>query len=106
MLAGLKEIFDAHSMGIVILDALERRASEQIFKRFGRPAAGGRVQSLKKSELVGHIVSGFFGAEEVAFHIIKELDRACQKERHIVASIPAAHAPESHWVLSRDRPEA
>ena len=93
-LAGLKEIFDAHSMGVVVLDALERRASEQIHKRFGRPAAGGRVKNLPKNELVGHIVAGFFNSDEVAFHLVKELDRACEKERHIVASIPEAQAPD------------
>ena len=93
-LAGLKEIFDAHSMAIVVLDALERRVAEQILKRFGNAGPGARVQNLPRSELAGTIVSGFFGAEEVAFSIMKELDRACQKERHIVASIPEAHASD------------
>lgn len=93
-LAASKEIFDAHSLGIVILDALERRVTEQIFARFIRSSQGERVGSMKKTELVGQLTAGFFASEEVAYQLVKELDRACQKERHIVASIPEEQAPD------------
>ncbi len=93
-LQDLKEIFDAHSLGITLMDALERRTAEQIYAKFARGQRGARLAGKKKTELVGQITAGFFSADEVAYQIIKELDRACQKERHIVASIPEAQAPE------------
>lgn len=93
-LAEIKQIFDAHSLGITLMDALERRAAEQIYKKFARGQQGSRAGGRKKTELVGQITAGFFAADDVAYQVIKELDRACQKERHIVASIPEAQAPE------------
>lgn len=94
VLAEVKSIFDAHSLGVLMVDALERPVAEQVFARFARQAQGTRSGSIKKTELVGHLTSGFFTNDEVAYHLIKELDRACAKERHIVASIPAEQAPE------------
>ncbi|MEQ9501882.1 MAG: NYN domain-containing protein [Deltaproteobacteria bacterium] len=93
-LSDLKEIFDAHSLGITLMDALERRTAEQIYAKFARGQRGARLAAKKKTELVGQITAGFFSADEVAYQIIKELDRSCQKERHIVASIPEAQAPD------------
>ena len=93
-LTALTSIFDAHSLGVVLLDALERRAAEQIYAKVAKQAGGGRITSQKKTELVGILTAGFFNHEEAAFMLMKELDRACQKERHIVASIPEEQAPE------------
>jgi uncharacterized LabA/DUF88 family protein len=93
-LQSLKEIFDAHSLGIVLLDALERSPAEQIFAKMGRHSGGARLANLKKTEIVGQVTAGFFAVEDVAFQIMKEMDRACQKERHIVASIPEEQAPD------------
>jgi uncharacterized LabA/DUF88 family protein len=117
-LVALKEIFDAHSLGVILLDALERQPAEQIFARMGRHAGGSRLANLKKTEIVGQITAGFFAIEDVAFQIMRELDRACQKERHIVASIPEEQAADRIgsyraialkreraklvWALSRD----
>jgi uncharacterized LabA/DUF88 family protein len=94
VLTSLKEIFDAHSLGIVLLDALERQPAEQIFARMGRHSGGARLANLKKTEIIGSLTSAFFTNDEVAFQIIKDLDRSCQKERHIVASIPEEQAPD------------
>ncbi|MCK6548261.1 NYN domain-containing protein [Myxococcota bacterium] len=117
-LSALKEIFDAHSLGVILIDVLERQPAEQIYARMGRQSGGARLASLKKTDLVGQITAGFFAVEDVAFQVMKELDRACQKERHIVASIPEDQAPERIgsyraiafkrerakfvWALSRD----
>lgn len=114
----LKEIFDAHSLGVVLLDALERQPAEQIYARMGRQSGGARLASLKKTEIVGQITAAFFAVEDVAYQVLKELDRACQKERHIVSSIPEDQAPDRIgsyraiafkrerakfvWALSRD----
>ncbi|MBI4821569.1 MAG: NYN domain-containing protein [Deltaproteobacteria bacterium] len=118
LLVDLKEVFDANSLGIVLLDALERRAAEEIFSRNAQGARGTRLSSLQKVELVGQITGWFFASEQVAYQVVKEMDRACQKERHIVASIPEDQAGERVgsyraiafkreraklvWALSRD----
>ncbi|MBI2372924.1 MAG: NYN domain-containing protein [Deltaproteobacteria bacterium] len=94
LLADLKEVFDANSLGIVLLDALERRAAEEIFSKNAQGARGMRLSSLQKVELVGQITGWFFASDQVAYQVVKELDRACQKERHIVASIPEDQASE------------
>lgn len=93
-LASLKSIFDAHSLSVLLVDALDRRPAEQVYKKFARGQMGRRIQNIKKAEIVGQLTAAFFTSDEVAFHIVKEMDRACDKERHIVASIPEAHAPE------------
>jgi uncharacterized LabA/DUF88 family protein len=92
-LSALKGIFDAHSLSVVLVDALERRAAEQVYGRFARGQAGRRIESITKAELVGQLTTGFFASEDVAYHLVREMDRACHKERHIVASIPAEQAP-------------
>jgi uncharacterized LabA/DUF88 family protein len=94
VLAEVKEIFDAHSLGIILLDALERRVAEKIYAASTRQSRGARVDNRKKTELVGQLTAGFFAVDDIAYQLIKELDRACQKERHIVASIPEAQAPD------------
>lgn len=93
-LASLKTIFDAHSLSVVLVDALERRSAEQIYKKFARGQMGRRIENIQKTELVGQLTTGFFNSDEVAFQILREMDRSCDKERHIVASIPEAQAPE------------
>lgn len=94
VLAALKLVFDAHSLGILLLDALERQPAEQIYGRMGRQQGGPRLANLKKTEIIGQVTAGFFASDEVAFQVVKEMDRACQKERHIVASIPEDQAGE------------
>jgi uncharacterized LabA/DUF88 family protein len=93
-LGSLKEIFDAHSLSIVLVDALERQPAEQIFARMGRHSGGARLANMKKTEIIGQLTNGFFASEEIAFQLMKDMDRACQKERHIVASIPEEQAPD------------
>ncbi|MEL7367385.1 MAG: NYN domain-containing protein [Myxococcota bacterium] len=108
-LGQLKQIFDAHSLGIILLDALERRAAEQIFGKISRGSRGARLASLPKAELVGQLTAGFFADDGVAFQLVRDLDRTCQKERHIVASIPEAEAPKrigSYRAISLKRERA
>ena len=108
-LGQLKEVFDAHSLGVVLLDALERRSAEQIYGKITRGARGARLASLQKTELVGQLTAGFFADDQVAFQLLRDLDRTCQKERHIVASIPEAEAPNrlgSYRAISLKRERA
>ena len=93
-LSRLKEVFDAQSLAIVLVDALERKSAEQIFLKSAPKGQKARLKNVPKSELVGHITGGFFAAPQVAYQVMKELDRSCQKERHIVASIPEDQASE------------
>ncbi len=120
--AAVKAVFDAHSLGVVLIDALERRAAEQIVGRSATGGVKGRLTSVSKADLVGQITQWFFTSPEVAYQVMKEMDRACQKERHIVASIPEEQAPDRVgsyralalrrerakfvWALSRDDRES
>lgn len=109
VLVQLKGVFDAHSLGVVLMDALERRAAEQIYGKLTRGARGARLSGLQKAELVGQLTAGFFADDGVAFQLLRELDRTCQKERHIVASIPEAEAPRrigSYRAISLKRERA
>lgn len=93
-LESLKSVFDAHSLGVVLLDALERKVAEAIVTKFGKGTIKARLANMPRAELLGPVTGWFFESEEVAYQVVKEMDRACQKERHIVASIPEAQAPE------------
>lgn len=109
VLGQVKEVFDAHSLGVVLLDALERRAAEKIYAACTRQNRGERVGNRKKMELVGQLTAAFFEVDDVAYQITKELDRACQKERHIVASIPEGQAADrigSYRAISLKRERA
>ena len=90
----LKSVFDAQSLAIVLVDALERKSAEQIFVRAGSKTPKARLKNVPKSEIVGQITGGFFHSANVAYEVMKELDRSCHKERHIVASIPEEQASE------------
>jgi uncharacterized LabA/DUF88 family protein len=94
VLGHVKAIFDAHSLGIILLDALDRRVAEKIYSASSRQTGGQRLGDKKKTEIVGQLTAAFFEVDDVAFQILRELDRGCQKERHIVASIPEAQAPD------------
>lgn len=90
----LKAVFDAHSLGVVLMDALERKVAEGIVSKFGKGTVKSRLAQVPRAELIGPVTGWFFESEDVAYQVVKEMDRACQKERHIVASIPEAQAPE------------
>lgn len=96
-LASLKDIFDARALASVITDGLDRRATEQICAKIKpKPGAprGARLKDLERSKLVEGAAEAFYDDEEIAYQVLKELDRACSKERHIVASIPEAQAAD------------
>lgn len=94
LLTGLKQIFDAHSLSAVLMDALDKKTSESIVQKTIRGQGGSRAAGKGKSDLVGQLTAGFFANDQVAFQLVKEMDRACSKERHIVESIPEDQAPE------------
>lgn len=93
VLSALEEALDPAGLKLVLLGALERRAAEHIVGKMkkkpgGPPAAPGRAKGLKREELVERLAEVFFTDDEVAFACMKELDRSCAKERHMVAETP------------------
>ena len=117
-LAAVKSVFDAQSLAVVLLDALERRSAETIYAKNGRGVNKSRLKDVAKMDIVGQLTGWFFASADVAYQVMKEMDRSCQKERHIVASIPEEQAPDRVgsyraiafkrerakfvWALSRD----
>jgi len=93
-LAALKEVFDAHALGIVLVDALDRKSAEAIYHKNLTTPGPARAVDMQKSAISGQITEWFFSNDDVAYQVMKELDRACNKERHIVASIPEGQASE------------
>lgn len=87
LLQQLRGQVDAPTLVVLLYSALERPKLEGVFTRFA-PKQGPRVQGLAKEELVGAVAGWFFSSLDVAHAVIRELDRAASKERHIVASLP------------------
>lgn len=94
VLAELKSVFDAHSLGLILLDALERKSAEDLVTKFGKGVVRARLRAVPKTELAGQITGWFFQSDQVAHQVVKDLDRSCEKERHIVSSIPEEHAKD------------
>jgi uncharacterized LabA/DUF88 family protein len=69
---------------IIIEGALDRGTMEQELQRIARAS---RVKGLSRGELVGHLAQAFNTSADAAYGIAGKLDKACHKERHIVASI-------------------
>jgi chemotaxis protein histidine kinase CheA len=93
--SAVKAHFDVNTLGVLLLDALERASAEQIYgKLLGRSPGGTRPKSAKKDELIGPVVKAFFELEETAYLVMRAMDKTAEKERHIVHSIPEQHAKD------------
>jgi len=114
--------FDAPTLVILLFSVLERKRLEAAYNKFSRRDSP-RSQMLGKEELVGALGGWFFSFKEVAHAVVRDMDRAAKKERHIVASFPDNKVRERveryqaidlrqeraklTWALLRDsRPEA
>lgn len=72
---------------VVVLDgALDRRSMEELLQKLLR---GGplRPGTMAKPELVGRLADVFASNADAAYSVMRSLDDACNKERHIIASI-------------------
>jgi uncharacterized LabA/DUF88 family protein len=94
LLGDLKAVFDAHSLGTILMDALDQKTAGAIVQKTIRGQGGARAVGKSKSDLVGQLTSGFFENDQVAFQVIQKMDKACAKERSVVASIPEEQAPD------------
>ncbi|MBN2358971.1 MAG: NYN domain-containing protein [Deltaproteobacteria bacterium] len=78
---------DAPTLVVLLYSALDRGRLEAIYNH-AAPREGARAQMLGKEELVGAVGGWFFASLDVAHAVVRDLDRVCLKERHIVASLP------------------
>ncbi len=93
--AALKGVFESPALALVLLDGLERRSAEQITARMKPPPGaprGARVKDLDRRVLVDHIAEQFSSDDDVAFQVMKEMDRTCAKERHLVVALAESEA--------------
>ncbi len=89
----LKRALDAPRTILVLEGALDRKSLEEVLQKQMRGAAP-RPGQMPRAELVGRLADAFHRNADIAFALMKELDRGCHKERHIVASIDEAHVDE------------
>ena len=78
---------DAPTLVVLLYSALDRGRLEAIYNH-AAPRDGARAQMLDKEELVGAVGGWFFASVDIAHAVVRDLDRVCHKERHIVASLP------------------
>ncbi len=72
---------------IVVLEgALDRKTLDEQLQKASRGALG-RVSALSRAEVVARLSDQFHGNEDTATALMKDLDKSCHKERHIVGSI-------------------
>lgn len=84
--ARILNCLDLPRLLVVIEGALHRKGLEDIMRKALRGRAL-KPGSVPRPELVAAIAEGFRLNDEIAFRTMKELDRNCQKERHIAASM-------------------
>src|ERR1044071_2319348 len=84
-----KRVLDAARTILVLEGALDRKSLEEILAKHMRGAAA-RPGQMPRPELVGRCADAYHRHVDTAYALAKELDRACNKERHIVASIEDA----------------
>src|SRR5689334_15792386 len=89
----VRQILDMPRAVIVIEGALDRGALEEILRKLVKGAAA-RPGTIPKPEIVGRLAEAFHESLDVAFLVMRALDKSCHKERHIVASIDEASLSE------------
>jgi len=89
----VKRALDLPRTIIVIEGALDRKTLDEQLQKASRGALG-RAASLSRAEVVGRLADLFHQDEATATAVMRELDRAAHKERHIVASIDEAALDE------------
>lgn len=89
----VKRLLDLPRFILVLEGAVDRKSLEEVLQRYLRGAAT-RPGQMPRAELVGRLADAFHRTPEIAYALMRELDRSCQKERHIVASIDEASLEE------------
>lgn len=89
----VRRVLDLPRSVLVIEGAVDRKSLEEVLQRLMRGAAT-RPGHMPRAELVGRLADAFHRTAEVAFSLMKELDKSSNKERYIVASIDEASLEE------------
>ncbi|MDP2344683.1 MAG: NYN domain-containing protein [Deltaproteobacteria bacterium] len=82
----LRAALDLPRTIVVLEGALDRKTLDDQLQKATRGALG-RISSLSRAEVVGRLSDQFHGNEDTATALMKDLDKSCHKERHIVGSI-------------------
>ncbi len=84
----VKRVLDLPRSVVVLEGALDRKTMEDALAK----AAAGKLRAvgLPRAELVGRLADLFQQSKDGAFLLMRELDKGCHKERHIVTSIEEA----------------
>lgn len=88
-----KKALDLPRTVLVLEGAVDRKSLEEILQRLMKGAAA-RPGQMPRAELVGRLADAFHRSPDAAFALMKELDKSCHKERHIVGSIDEASLDE------------
>lgn len=88
-----KRALDLPRTVLVLEGAVDRKSLEEILQRLMKGAAA-RPGQMPRAELVGRLADAFHRNADAAYALMKELDKSCHKERHIVASIDEASLDE------------
>jgi uncharacterized LabA/DUF88 family protein len=86
LLDRVRRTLDLPRSVVVLEGALDRKTLEELLQKGSRGGLG-RASALGRAELVGRLADLFHNDEATATAVMRELDRAAHKERHIVGSI-------------------
>lgn len=86
LLARVTAALDLPRLGLVLDGSLDRKQLEDVLSK---TLKGGAVRAggLPRPQLVAGVTRAFFAAPRAAWLIMRELDKSCHKERHIVSSM-------------------
>lgn len=86
LLARVSGALDLPRLGLVLDGSLDRKQLEDVLRK---ALKGGAVRpgGLPRPQLVAAVTRAFFDAPRVAWLVMRELDKSCHKERHIVSSM-------------------
>lgn len=88
-----RALLDLPRTVVVLEGALDRKVLEELLGKASKGALG-RPGQMARAELVGRLADAFHRNAEVAFALMRELDKSSHKERHIVGSIDEASVDE------------
>lgn len=89
----LRAALDLPRTIVVLEGALDRKTLDEQLQKATRGSLG-RVSALSRAEVVARLSDQFHAHEEIASSLMRDLDKTCHKERHIVGSIEEASLTE------------
>lgn len=77
---------DLPRLGLVLDGSLDRKQLEDVLRKALKRGAV-RPGSAPRPQLVAAVTRGFFESPRVAWQVMRDLDKSCHKERHIISSM-------------------